>query len=368
MGFRNSVLFFGLVAGVAASASNGTAISDDLAEWGLRQHFELFIDRFDKDYTQVEKDERFWIFVSNLEDAVAKNRDLEARGLDAAFGITKFSDWTQDEFKARMGLRERDIVSFIPLFADKAEVQAATQDAPAKVDWRDKGVVTPVKDQKQCGSCWAHSAVETLESQYAINTGNLTSLSVQQVVSCDTSDDGCGGGWYYTAWTDYIEKVAGGLTTEASYPYDESTAEGKATKCLETKVTAGPLDVLKGTDVSSFAWATAPCQKIFCRKQDEETLKANLAEHGPVSIAVDASHFNSYTNGVLTSASCKSGGASLDHAVQVVGYDTTAPTPYWIVRNSWGTDWGNDGYVYLAMGSNTCGIADKAALVTLASN
>merc|ERR1712023_192336 len=125
---------------------------------------------------------------------------------------------------------------------------------------------------------------------------------------------------------------AGGITTEENYPYDD---------------------------------ATPACTAILCNSQDEDTLKANLASYGPVSIACDASEWSSYTGGILTSSSCKSSSLKLDHAIQLVGYNEDGDTPYWIVCNSWTTSWGEDGYIYLKMGENTCGIADKAAMVTL---
>lgn len=232
----------------------------------------------------------------------------------------------------------------------------------AAFDWRDSNVVTEVKNQMYCGSCWAFSAVETVESQFAIDGGDLTELSPQAVISCDSTDAGCSGGWYYTAWMDYMEPN-GGLPTVDTYPYDTATEYGSATDCDSS---LGE-DVVSGTAPSSYAWATEECTSIFCNNQDEDTLKDNLVSYGPISIACDASDWSSYTSGVLTSDSCSSSSLKLDHAIQVVGYTTgdSALGDYWIVRNSWGTDWGYDGYIYLAMDENTCGIADKAAMVYL---
>ena len=154
---------------------------------------------------------------------VSKNAALKAEGKDEVHGITKFADVTKDEFAAKM-------LTFRPAEANLTgvPVMKPTKEASdSTFDWRDSGVVTPVKNQAYCGSCWAFSATETVESQYAIAGNTLTELSVQQTVSCDTTDGGCGGGWYYTAWMDYMAPN-GGLTTESNYPYDSQTAAGTA--------------------------------------------------------------------------------------------------------------------------------------------
>ena len=182
------------------------------------------------------------------------------------------------------------------------------------------------------------------------------------MVSCDNGngDMGCEGGWYYTAWMDYIAKN-GGLTTEANYPYDTATSVGRASDCDSTKEKA----VTSGTTPTKDALATPGCTGFFCNSQDEDTLKNNLVSYGPISIACDASEWSSYAGGVFTSASCKSSSLRLDHAIQLIGYNEDGDTPYWIVRNSWDTTWGEEGMIYLKMGENTCGVADKAAMVTL---
>ena len=342
-----------IVAGAAAE------FSQELAEWSLREHFALFEAKYEKAYASgEERESRFLTFVENLEQVIVKNAALRANGEDEVHGVTKFSDMSKADFA-------RTYLTFRPSDVNTTDIPVAV---PTKVatektfDWRDSNMVTPVKNQAQCGSCWAHSAVETLESQYAINGGDLTAFSVQQVVSCDNGngDMGCEGGWYYTAWMDYMNK-SGGVTTEAKYPYDSATAAGEATAC-DANLAA---DVVPGTAPSAYSWATAQCDSLFCNNQDEDMLKANLASYGPISIACDASEWSSYAGGVFTSASCKSSSLRLDHAIQLIGYNEDGDTPYWIVRNSWDTTWGEEGMIYLKMGENTCGVADKAAMVTL---
>jgi cysteine peptidase B len=347
-----------LAALAGSAAALRTPITQQLAEHALRAEFETFVTKYSKTYeTAEERETRFWVFVSNLEDALAKNAALKAEGKDEVFGVTKFSDMTKSEFQQKM---LNPLIGRGPV-NNSVPVAKPTKSATASsFDWRDSGVVTAVKNQGYCGSCWAHSAVETVESAYARAGGSLTALSVQQVVSCDTTDAGCNGGWYYTAWDDYIEGN-GGLNTEANYPYDQATFYGSASSC-DTSLESS---VVSGTKTTGYSWATTPCSSFSCNNQDEDTLKSNLVSYGPISIACDASEWSSYTSGVFSSSSCSSSAWKLDHAIQLVGYNAEASTPYWIVRNSWDTNWGQDGYIYLEMGVNACGIADKAAMVSL---
>lgn len=341
----------------AVSASALDAVGSPKAgQYALRELFEKFEADYNRAYaTPEEREAKFAVFVANVDDIVSKNEKLAAEGKDQVHGINRFADATAEEFSAML-----NPAMGAPVNASVGVATPTKAATSSSFDWRDQGVVTDVKNQKYCGSCWAFSATETIESQYAINGGKLTEFSPQQIVSCDTTDAGCNGGWYYTAWMDYVAPN-GGMTTAANYPYDSATSFGHASSCdktLESETTSG-------TTPSSYTWATSPCSSFSCNNQDEDTLKSNLASYGPVSIAVDASKWSSYSGGVMTSSSCSSGAFSLDHAVQLVGYNAAASTPYWIVRNSWDTTWGEDGYIYLEMGDNTCGVADKAAMVYL---
>jgi C1A family cysteine protease len=352
----------------AASSVTGmqplsSGLSQEAIEYSLREHFDHFVERFDKVYEDaVHREKALFTWVENLEKIVQKNAKLAAAGEDQVHGITKFMDMTEEEFRTTMLPAPRDLNS-LPS-PKKATVAVPTKDAAnvKKHDWRESGVITPVKDQGRCGSCWAHSAVETLESAYAMAGHKLTSLSVQQVVSCDkgNGDMGCSGGMYTTAWESYIE-TSHGLTTEKEYPYDNATASGSASACDKDKED----DVVSGTAPNNYTYATTPCEKYFCKHQDEDTLKANLLSYGPISVACDASEWSMYHGGVVTSSTCKNSGVKLDHAIQLVGFNEDADTPYWIVRNSWNTNWGEEGYIYLKMGENTCGIADMPAMVTI---
>ena len=215
-------------------------------------------------------------------------------------------------------------------------------------------MTTPVKDQMQCGSCWAFSATETIESAWARAGNALTVFSPQQIVSCDKTDSGCNGGLPTNAF-DYV-KGAGGMCANTAYPYTSGTGN--------TGTCKSPLPALVGGTVSKWAYSSTICQGFTACVEDSSAQAAALQANGPVSVALDASAWSSYTGGVMTSASCSSSPRKMDHAVQLVGYNADAATPYWIVRNSWAASWGEQGYIYLAMGANTCGLFNLPAQVT----
>merc|ERR1712048_1468340 len=178
----------------------------------------------------------------------------------------------------------------------------------------------------------------------------LMALSEQQVISCDKTDGGCNGGDLPTAF-DYISSA--GLDTQSDYP-DTSSTKGKTGKC---KSHTNQVTLLTSK------YAVAPCDGGSCSNQDEDGLKAALATHGPLSVCVNAESWNGYYGGIL-SGSCSGAYNSLDHCVQLVGYDTTGSKSYWKVKNSWAADWGEDGFIRLPMGENSCGIADEAMFTT----
>jgi len=187
---------------------------------------------------------------------------------------------------------------------------------------------------------------------------DLTEFSPQQIVSCDVGngDMGCQGGYPSTAM-DYV-KTAGGMATEADYPYTSTT--GVTGDCTS------PLPKLSGGTVSTWEYATDPCKpgEDAC-VEDSAALASAIKSHGGISIVVDASTFNSYQGGILTADSCSSDPARLDHAIQVVGWNVPrAGKPYWIVRNSWAAGWGEDGFIRMEMGTNTCGLANQPVIIT----
>jgi len=212
---------------------------------------------------------------------------------------------------------------------------------PDTFDWVSKGKTTAVKNQGQCGSCWAFSATENIESVWMIakdlTPTTMKPLAPQQIVDCDKRDGGCNGGWPYNAYTYVIQ--AGGQDTEASYPYH---AKNQNCAFIAADVEA---------KITSYNSITGEANMI-----------AATATVAPLSICVDASQWQFYKSGVMTAAQC---GTSIDHCVQAVGYDITGSTPYWNVRNSWGASWGLQGYIRLQYGHNTCGLTSHATTVVV---
>jgi len=211
------------------------------------------------------------------------------------------------------------------------------------LDWRTKGVVTPVKNQGQCGSCWSFSATGSMEAAHFFATGNLVSLSAQNLVDCSTKEgnEGCRGGLMDDAFQYVIDNK--GIDTEESYPY---TATGpNACKFMAADI---------GATITDF---------VDVKEGSESDLLDKLQKQ-PVSVAIDASHnsFQFYNDGVYYEPACSS--TRLDHGVLAVGYGTDdSGADYWIVKNSWGAKWGNKGYINMARNrNNNCGIATAASI------
>jgi len=320
-----------------AQAVAQTAASPDFAElWSQ------FKRAYSKDYEASGMDSeshRFTIFKSNVQ----KIREHNAKNLSYSLGVNQFTDLTAEEFSATyLGYRSdwkqlRDFPaepfpSYDPTTLDDA------------VDWVSKGAVTPVKNQQRCGSCWAFSTTGSVEGAFFVASGQLLSLSEEELVQCDKKDHGCEGGLPDYGFA-YVKK--NGISAETDYPYtsgDGKTGQCDTQKCHPVVRISGFVDVPHG---------------------NEDALKAAVSTQ-PVSVAIEADKkvFQFYKAGVFDSIRC---GKKLDHAVLVVGYGTDTGKDYWIVKNSWSESWGESGYMRMIRGKNMCGIAQQASYPTGAS-
>jgi C1A family cysteine protease len=331
------LLLFALVSSVfCQSKLRGTMnfINDDESfHW---KEFTIFQDRFSKRYSSIQELEtRFAIFRKNFIGILAHNNDLSQ---NFTMAVNQFTDLTPEEFRAQyVGGLKTEVGSY-----GCKTFSSGASSVPASLDWRTKGAVTPVKDQGQCGSCWTFSATGAVEGAWAIAKGQLIDLSEQELVDCATGvsygSHGCSGGQMEGAFKFIIEN---GQCSLSSYPYTSGVTKtgGSCQKCSPN------------VHISS-------CSDV--KPNDQVSLKAAVAQQ-PVSIAIEADtrYFQSYSSGVLTSSSC---GTNLDHGVLIVGYGSENGQDYWLVKNSWGTSWGDKGYVKIARSSSTndagiCGIA-----------
>ncbi|MBA0614231.1 hypothetical protein Godav_014552 [Gossypium davidsonii] len=309
-------------------------------------HFSLFKARFKKSYgSEEEHDYRFKVFRANLRRA-ARHQKLDP---SATHGVTQFSDLTPGEFRKRfLGLRRLRL----PKDANQAPI-LPTDNLPEDFDWREKGAVTPVKNQGSCGSCWSFSTIAALEGANFLATGKLVSLSEQQLVDCDhecdpeeagSCDSGCNGGLMNSAF-EYTLK-AGGLMREEDYPYT-GTDRGTC-KFDKSKIVA---------KVANFSVVSL----------DEDQIAANLVKNGPLAVAINAVFMQTYIGGVSCPYICSK---RLDHGVLLVGYGSAgyAPIrlkdkPYWIIKNSWGETWGENGFYKICRGRNVCGVDSLVSTV-----
>jgi len=260
-------------------------------------------------------------------------------------GLNQFSHLTFEEFQQAVHIGSTRPPNLRSGATKVHEEPADKSSLPTSVDWVSAGKVTGVKNQGSCGSCWSFSTTGSLEGAYSIKYGTLKSFSEQELVSCDTTDYGCNGGWMDTAF-DWV-KSNKGLASEDDYPYASSSGTAPACKT-------------SGYTVDS---KVAPTSYTDVKKSVSALMSAVAQQ--PVSIAIQANQasFQSYSSGVLTGR-C---GTNLDHGVLLVGYGTwTDGTDYWKVKNSWGTTWGMDGYILIERSdSDKCGVLDAASYPTL---
>jgi len=305
----------------------------------LDSQWEDFKSKYTKEYEVFEEETRRAIWEDNHDFIERHNADYEAGIETYSVGENEHNDLTNMEFASMLtGLQTMELSETAEMFepVDYSDVRST-------VDWRTDGYVTPVKNQGRCGSCWAFSATGSLEGQHYKKTGHLVSLSEQQLVDCSTANYACQGGWVYKAF-DYI-KTHHGIASESHYPY-------KGVKGHCHFHTSDAVATLSG-------W-------VHVRGGSETDLQAAVSQKGPISVAIDASHrgFQMYKHGVYHDSNCSP--RNLNHAVLVVGYGQETGGKYWLVKNSWGRSWGNQGYINMAKDRhNHCGIASQAYYPTV---
>jgi len=291
------------------------------ASVGRNKEWEEFKLKFNKGFKGLaHESERRAVFESNL-DVIESHNELYGKGFSTyQMGINQFTDMTYEEFSNAVLMQTVTPNDAEPIM----QMKKATSNSPSHHDWRDEGILNPVKDQKSCGSCWAFSAVGSLEAAWARAGNELISLSEQELVDCGAGD--CNGGWVDRAFDTILAQ--GGEMLEVDYPY--TAHNGNGCKYDPAK---------KAASMSGY------------KRISGDITADSVYENGPHSIYLYAnSNFQHYSSGIFHDSTCNK--HSYNHAVINVGYNTDEG--YWIVRNSWGGSWGEEGHIRIKSGENIC--------------
>lgn len=279
-------------------------------------HFQRYMALYGKNYQNSDEYAlRYSVFKANLMRIEESNK----QGKSYTLGMNKYGDWTDQEFKNFLGYKKMPVNSEPEPFLGKRRA--------AKIDWRDHNAVTPVQDQGSCGSCWAFSATGAIEGSYALFTRNLVKYSEQQLIDCsgDYGNEGCNGGLMENAF-EYLRAYA--FCEERDYPYTGTDDTCKADDCTHTEFV-----------ISKYRTVTPNSAEAL-----QESLNNNVIA---VAVEADKDAFRFYESGVVNDHDC---GTDLNHGVLAVGYGTEEDgTDYYIVKNSWGADWGEEGYIKIGL-------------------
>ncbi|KER30379.1 papain family cysteine protease [Opisthorchis viverrini] len=325
------------------SPSNCLELLNEDMKYIITVAWNQFKVEFNKSYAdEQEHDKRYGLFCQKFIDVREHNKAFRRGKFTYEKGINQFSDQTIEEVKRAccgQKLFSNNITTAPSFHYRKLDFEA-----PESVDWRDKGAVTPVRHQGECGSCWAFSVTGAIEGHAFLHHNTLYRLSPQQLVDCSANGNlGCDGGHPPIAFS-YVKNV-GGVEKESDYKY-VSGITGKQQDCKFDK---------NKVAVSIEGYVNVP--------QDEEILKQVVALYGPVAVGADTwyTSWSDYKGGIISESDCKTDRYENNHAMLVVGYGTDNGTPYWLIKNSWGTNWGEKGYGRLLRNANNmCGIASYA--------
>jgi C1A family cysteine protease len=350
------------------SSSTSRSYQDNSAT--VKKLFNLYKNEFNR--LSLTSDEEKTRFASFNDTVMSLLKDHQEGEKTYTIGLNNFTDWTPEELRNTRGLQQpqgeirstnaKPNQRFLPLDGKRKQVKAAALPASYDltalvVNGTNAPIVTPVKDQGSCGSCYAFAFITLLEAQHAFRLKSSRALSEQQMVDCSTLDNGCNGG-FFTKTFDYLTKNTYQVNSGVSYPYVK-----KANTCAFKSAGGG------GVKFGSLLYQRIP-------SGDAQAMQEALTTYGPLWVAVFVGEdttayksilntFYSYTGGVLQPAGCPTSSQSTNHAVVIVGYGVDAKTgvPYWKVRNSWGTTWGEEGYFRIRRGVNMCGIESTAFFI-----
>ncbi len=316
-----------------------------------RSTFQQYKEDFGKSYGLHEEESIFRVFESNLKVIDERNAREVAAGGEECHGLTKFMDVTQEEFNKMNALKLPAERATRTVASDKVSIDERRRLSKINADevaimhrnWIGK-LTTPVKNQEQCGSCWAFAATEQLESMVMKEHGMRVVLSAAQIAQC-TVGFGCNGGLTETGLE--VASALGGVSLDEQYHYDESLGSGSSGVCQTNKISP----VVTPNIITQLNTNESDTSNTWLAGLEKKMAEYVLGS-APLAVSVDASAWNTYTGGILSVC-----GTDLDHAVQAVGLNLEADTPYWVIRNSWADNYGEAGYIRLRYGENTCGVA-----------